>query len=85
MTFRNTAILFSGTSEPHFPELPVWDGRITDGVFKMEGYESLGYAIRTTCRFAVPFFFITSGYFFGVALRKGAPLCHCSGVISNGY
>ncbi len=41
---------------------------------KMEDYRILGCLVQNLARFAVPFFLATSGYFFGMAVRKGAPV-----------
>ena len=40
----------------------------------VEGYQFLGCLILNACRFAIPFFFVTSGYFFGRSLQEGAAL-----------
>jgi surface polysaccharide O-acyltransferase-like enzyme len=37
-------------------------------------YKTLSYIIDQACRFAVPFFFVTSGYFFGKKLVDGAEI-----------
>ena len=38
--------------------------------FNAPGYETLGSIINVLCRFAVPFFFVASGFFFGRSLLK---------------
>lgn len=41
----------------------------------MPDKEGIFFLINNSCRFAVPFFFLTSGYFFGKSLEKGrAPM-----------
>ena len=40
----------------------------------VQGQEIAFYIINNACRFAVPFFFIVSGFFFGMKLNENIPV-----------
>jgi surface polysaccharide O-acyltransferase-like enzyme len=42
--------------------------------FHSNGFWALNFIIDKLCRFAVPYFFIVSGYFFGKSLQKNPPV-----------